>query len=125
MKKANPCWTKMEMGYKKGQNCQPVCKNCLGFNEEDESCVLVNGEIDPEIGSCKFWAERRVKPSWKIYFKPPLDKKTADYKEIEGGGVCGQCRFYADTQSCALLRGDVDPFNGRCNAWVEADEKEC
>ncbi len=41
------------------------------------------------------------------------------YPEVseQAHGKCGQCRYYVEGGSCALVKGAIDPINGTCKFW--------
>jgi hypothetical protein len=105
---------KKEFGYVDAKTSNPICGKCKYFVQGGK-CLLVQGEISGVNGSCTLW----VKGNPRIYpFKsPPLTKKESGYIEYPKGPKCGVCVFYSDPRGCYLVKGDIEPETGCCNAW--------
>lgn len=98
----------------------PICGKCKYFVKTGQ-CLLVKSKISGSNGSCNFW-EEGVPRLWPIHM-PPLTKEEARYVEIPRGPKCGTCVFYESPRACELVKGDIDPLHGRCNAWKKKEKK--
>lgn len=123
---ADPKVTKEEFAYvwdKEPRRCG-TC-NMYYHNKKGEGrCTMVEGDISGADGVCTFWAKRRTQPKSDKEYKPMMDKKTAGYIEVEGGTLCGTCKFFKpDSRECKMVEGDIDPL-GCCIAWMPNEDTE-
>ena len=120
----DPKATKQEFAYV-NDKINPRCGACNMYEEETGTCTLVKGDIDPEFGTCIYWAYRRTKPMIGKKYEPEMDKEDAQYYEIpkvgllEGGSYCGICEYYKgdiNGGECSIVEGDID-YTGCCISW--------
>lgn len=105
---------KASFAYVDAKPTPPRCNKCKYFVQGGK-CLLVKGQISGINGTCNLW----VKGTPRIHpFKtPPLTQKESGYVEYPKGPRCGVCQFYEDPRGCQLVKGDIDPEYGCCNAW--------
>ena len=106
--------TKETFAYVEGSKTNPICGKCKYFVRTGQ-CLLVKGTISGPNGSCNFWEEGP--PRFWALNTPPLTKQESGYVEKPKGPKCGTCVFYSDTKRCKLVRGEINPKKGCCNAW--------
>jgi len=111
--------TKQEFGYVQPKRTNPICKKCKYFVRTGE-CLLVKGKISGENGSCNLWVDGPMR-FWPIN-SPSLTKTESGYVETPKGARCGECTFYSYPRQCELVKGDIDPKNGCCNAWKKKEK---
>ena len=107
-------------GYVSPRNTNPICGRCKYFVRRGQ-CLLVKGSISGANGSCNFWIGGQ--PRFHPINTPPLTKQESVYVETPKGPRCGTCAFYDDPRGCGLVKGDIDPNYGCCNAWKKKEGK--
>ncbi len=111
---------KGSFAYVDPKTTNPICGKCVYFVKGGK-CLLVKGEISGKNGSCNYW----VKGPSRIYpiGTPPFTQKESGYVETPNGPRCGTCTFYSDPRRCELVKGDIEPKTGCCNAWKKPESK--
>lgn len=105
---------KKDFAYVDAKTTPPRCNRCKYF-VKGGMCLLVKGEIDGVNGTCILWVKGM--PRQYPFKSPPLTKAETAYTEYPKGTRCGVCMFYEDPRGCGLVKGDIDPATGCCNAW--------
>lgn len=111
---------KASFAYVDNRLFPPRCNKCK-YYVEGGKCVLVKGLIDGKNGSCNLWVKGN--PRKYPLGMAPLTQKESGYVEVAGGPRCGVCVFYEDPRQCQLVKGDIDPSYGCCNAWKENEKR--
>lgn len=52
---------------------------------------------------------------------PKMTKCASAYEEYPVKRQCGNCDMYIEGRKCTLVKGDIDPIDGICNAWSFRD----
>lgn len=105
---------KASFAYQEAPPTPPRCNKCKYFVRMGK-CLLVKGQISGKDGTCNLWVKGT--PRFYPFASPPLTQKESGYVEYPNGPRCGVCKFYEDPRGCQLVKGDIDPNYGCCNAW--------
>lgn len=73
------------------------CKDCNKY--EPESCLAVEGKIDPDHGSCRHWEDKDAGDS-ELKFAEKISKDLADYGVTPNEGFsCKRCEYHTEAKS--------------------------
>ena len=111
--------SKPESGYVDNEKGY-TCGRCAYFNQEENKCALVQGEIKAQ-GCCNYWDDKaQLKQEGPGYTKEEaayIEFPNVDYR-------CDECVFFnPKSNTCTKVEGEISP-TASCNLWQPINKKQ-